>query len=100
VLITGKNMISKGLHGPELSMSRFGTTPQLLSIEHSSHFALATTWVPKLLAVTDALDAGARQRKAAVDALAHHQTSINLFIDDSNLDIDGARRLSRGALPR
>lgn len=49
---------------------------------------LAQSWVPKLKAATDALDLACKQRNDAVAAVAPHHTSVALFIDDVNREID------------
>jgi hypothetical protein len=49
---------------------------------------LAQTWTPKLKAATDALEAAVNERDEAVRALGPHQTSVLLFVDDTNRELD------------
>ncbi len=49
---------------------------------------LAQTWTPKLKEATDALEAAFSQRNDTVGALAPQQTSVVLYIDSVNREID------------
>ncbi|MBN1606485.1 MAG: hypothetical protein JW940_07615 [Polyangiaceae bacterium] len=50
--------------------------------------ALSQTWTPKVKAATDALEVASKERDQAVRALGPHQTSVLLFIDDANRELD------------
>jgi hypothetical protein len=49
---------------------------------------LAQTWIPKLREATDALEMAFNQRNDAVKKLAPLQTSVVLFIEDVNRELD------------
>ena len=49
---------------------------------------LATTWIPQLTQVTDNSDEACKARNQAVRALGPHQTTVTLFVDDVNCELD------------
>lgn len=49
---------------------------------------LAQTWTPKLKEATDALEMACNQRNDTVKALGPQRTSVVLFIDDVNRELD------------
>lgn len=49
---------------------------------------MSQPWTPKLKAATDALEMACNQRNDAVKALGPHQTTVMLFIEDVNRELD------------
>jgi hypothetical protein len=60
----------------------------LVELARNPNEPLAQTWTPRLTAATDALEAACKARSESVKALAPHQTSVVLFIDDVNRELD------------
>jgi hypothetical protein len=49
---------------------------------------LATTWTPQLTQATNNLDEACKARNQAVQSLGSHQTTVTLFVDDVNYELD------------
>jgi hypothetical protein len=60
----------------------------LIELGRNSAEPLATTWIPQLTQATDNLDDACKARNQAVRALGPHQTTVTLFVDDVNCELD------------
>ena len=60
----------------------------LIELGRNSAEPLATTWIPQLTQATDNLDAACKARNQAVQSLGSHQTTVTLFVDDVNCELD------------
>ena len=62
--------------------------PTWISGAETAAEPLATTWTPQLKQATDSLDEASQARNQSVQALGSHQTTVTLFVDDVNCELD------------